>query len=56
MGDKKSTLYNGLSKGSFAIANHILAKKELYRILLSIKLKQKSFLKYIYLKIKWKQD
>lgn len=49
MGAGKSTLYNGLSKGSL-LGNHILAKKELYRILL-LQVKQKSFLKYIYLKI-----
>ena len=49
MGAGKSTLYNSLSKGSL-LGNHILAKKELYRILL-LQLKQKSFLKYLFLKL-----
>lgn len=49
MGAGKSTLYDGLLKGSL-LGNYFFAKKELYRILL-LQVKQNSFLKYIYLKI-----
>ena len=49
MGAGKSTLYSGLSKSNL-LGNHVLAKKELYRILL-LQVKHKSFFKYIFLKI-----